>query len=89
MDNNFSNTKVKDSSAKLIFEDATLCAQFLREYLDIPLLKDVQPEDIEDVEERFAHMLTEKRNSDIVKRVRVRGEDSKGDKIPFYLIYKW
>ena len=43
------NKKVKDSGARLIFGDPILCAQFLRGYTDIELLKDVRPEDIEDV----------------------------------------
>ena len=40
------NTKLRDSSAKIIFKDPILCAQFLRDYVDIPILKDVEPEDI-------------------------------------------
>lgn len=75
------NTRFKDSSGKLIFKDPILCAQFLRDYLDIPLLKDVQPEDIEDETERFVHLFTEERNSDVVKRVRI-----KEGKTSFYLI---
>lgn len=78
------NTKTKDSSAKLIFDDPILCAQFLRDYIDIPLLKDVQPEDIEDVTERFVHMFTEERNSDVIKKVRVRS--NRINEIPFYFI---
>lgn len=73
MSKNVKNRKPKDSSAKMIFGDATLCAQFLRGYADIPILKDVRPEDIEDVTERYVHMFTEERDSDIVKRVRIRG----------------
>lgn len=73
------NTKYRDSSSKIIFEDPTLCAQFLRGYLDIPLLQDVQPEDIEDVTSRYVHLFTEERNSDVVKRVNIK-------KTPFYLI---
>ena len=75
------NTKLKNSSSKLIFQDPILCAQFLRDYVDIPLLKDVQPEDIEDETERFVNLFTEERNSDVVKRVKV----NKG-KTSFYLI---
>ncbi len=75
------NSKTRDSSGKLIFEDPILCAQFLRGYVDIPLLKDVQPEDIEDVTERYVHMFVEERNSDVVKKVHRKGEDT-----PFYLI---
>ena len=75
------NRKARDSSSKLIFENPILCAQFLRGYLDIPLLKEVQPEDIEDVSERYVHMFTEERNSDVVKKVHI-----KSDGTPFFLI---
>lgn len=53
----------------------------MRGYLNIPLLKEVQPEDIEDVSGRYVHMFTEERNSDVVKRVRI-----KNDGTPFFLI---
>ncbi len=79
--NTLSNTKPKDSSAKLIFGDSALCAQFLRGYVDIPLLKHVQAEDIEDVTVRFVHMFTEERNSDVVKKVRIKEQET-----PFYVI---
>lgn len=69
------NSKFRDSSSKIIFGNATLCAQFLRGYLDIPLLKDVKPEDIEDVSERFVPLFTEERNADTVKRVRIEGDE--------------
>lgn len=79
--NDLNNTQMKDSSSKLIFGDPILCAQFLRGYLDIPMLKEVQPEDIEDVTERFVHMFTEERNSDVIKKVHLK----KGD-MPFCFI---
>ncbi len=78
------NTRLRDNSAKIIFEDPILCAQFLRGYVDIPLLKDVQPEDIEDETERFVHLFTEERDSDVVKRIRLKNR--KNSEIPFYLI---
>ena len=62
------NTTFRDSSAKIIFKDPILCAQFLRDYVDIPILKDVEPEDIEDETDRFVHLFTEERDSDVVKR---------------------
>ena len=76
-----SNSKYRDSSSKIIFEDPILCAQFLRGYLDIPLLRDVRPEDIEDVSERYVHMFIEERDSDVVKRVRMRTNET-----PFFLV---
>lgn len=75
------DVKKINCSSKLIFKDPILCAQFLRDYVNIPMLKDVQPEDIEDETERFVHLFTEERNSDVVKRVRI-----KEGKTSFYLI---
>ena len=66
-----SNSKRHDSSSKLIFGNAELCSQFLRNYMDIPLLKNVRAEDIEDVTERYIPMFTEERDSDTVKRIRI------------------
>lgn len=65
------NSKPHDSSSKLIFGNAELCSQFLRNYLDMPILKNVRAEDIEDVTERYIPMFTEERNSDTVKRIKI------------------
>ena len=81
MTESISNSQVKDSSSKLIFSDPILCAQFLRGYVDIPLLKDVQPEDIEDVTSRYLHMFTEERNSDSVNRVKTKMNET-----PFFIV---
>lgn len=81
MSEGLNNSRHRDSSSKIIFEDPVLCAQFLRGYLDIPLLGDVQPEDIEDVSERYVHMFVEERDSDVVKKVRLKSTET-----PFYLI---
>lgn len=62
------NTKVRDNGAKLIFDDPVLCAEFLRGYVDIDLLKNVQPEDIS---ERFLPLWQEGRDSDSVKKIRL------------------
>lgn len=75
------NSQIRDSSSKIIFGDSHLCSQFLHGYVNIPLLKDVEPEDIEDVSKQYIHMFTEERNSDVVKKVRMKGNET-----PFYLI---
>lgn len=74
------NFKVADSNGKIIFEDNILCSQFLRDYIELPYLKDVQPEDIEDVSDQFVPLFSEERNADRVKRINVRKEN------PFFLI---
>lgn len=81
IDNEQNNSKQKDSSSKIIFGNAQLCAQFLRGYTEIPLLKNVQPEDIEDVSERYVRMFQEERNSDVVKKVRIKDSET-----PFFLV---
>ena len=69
------NKKVKDSGARLIFGDPILCARFLRGYTDIELLKDVRPEDIEDVTDRFISVWQEERDSDTVKKIRLKNQE--------------
>ena len=74
------NNKVADSSSKIIFEDNILCSQFLREYIDIPYLKHVEPENIEDITKEFVPLFASEREADRVKEIRISGE------IPIYLI---
>lgn len=74
------NTKLYDSSSKLIFEDNLLCSQFLRDYIDLAPLKDVRPEDIEDVSSQFVPLFEEERNADRVKKVTIKGNT------PYFLI---
>lgn len=74
------NSQAKDSGGKIIFGDNTLCSQFLRDYIPLPYLKDVHPEDIEDVSERFVPLFAEERNADRVKKVNIRGDK------PFFLV---
>ena len=73
------SSRARDSGAKEIFDNHTLCAQFLRDYVDVGLLKDVQPEDIEDISERFLELWQENRDSDSVKKIRLhRRPDTEG-----------
>lgn len=63
------NPRLRDSSSKIIFADNILSSQFLRDYADIEILRRIQPEDIEDVSERYVPLYSTERNSDTVKRV--------------------
>ncbi len=74
------NSKLADSSSKIIFEDNILCSQFLRDYIELPGFKDIRPEDIEDVSERYVPLYSEERNADRVKKVRIRNET------PYFLV---
>lgn len=80
------NSNVRDNSGKVIFSDAILCSQLLRGYTDIPLLKNVRPEDIEDVTERYVPLFLEERNSDVVKRVKLHQDTDNPDSLPLYLV---
>lgn len=81
------NQHNRDISSKSIFGNAVLCAQFLRDNVDMPLLKDVQPEDIEDVSERYYPYLGTEFNSDSVKRIRIldieKGKKAERTEPPF------
>ncbi len=59
------NSKAQDNGARLIFGNATLCSQLLRDYSGLEILKGVRAEDIEDVTERFLPMFTEERDADV------------------------
>ena len=70
------NSKTMDNGARLIFGNATLCSQLLRDYSGLEILRDVTAEDIEDVTERFLPMFTEERDADVVKKVHLpKGEE--------------
>ncbi|WP_010261352.1 Rpn family recombination-promoting nuclease/putative transposase [Treponema primitia] len=64
----------RDNSFKLILGNHQLFVEFLRDYLNIDLLKDVQPEDIEDMSERFLPLFQDNQDSDTVKRINLKGE---------------
>lgn len=74
------NSKVEDSSSKVIFDDNTLCAQFMMDYVDILKGIEIHPDNLEDVSERYVPLIAEERNSDIVKKVVIP------NKMPFYFI---
>lgn len=74
------NQHNRDISSKTIFDNTVLCAQFLRDNFDLPMLKDIQPGDIEDVSERYYPYLGTELNADSVKRIRIFGIDRETDK---------
>lgn len=65
------NTKYKDNAAKLVFGDPILCAQFLKDYVDREIFRNVTPDDIEDISERFLPLFQEGRDADTVKKIRL------------------
>ncbi|MCD8132269.1 MAG: Rpn family recombination-promoting nuclease/putative transposase [Clostridiales bacterium] len=77
---------MRDISSKRIFQDPVLCSQFLRDNMDIPEFKNVHPEDIEDVSERYHPFIGSEFQSDTVKRIRIRNADGSDKGEPVYLI---
>jgi len=73
-------TKARDNGFKMLFSDNRLVVDFLRDFIRIDALKDVKPEDVEDVTKRFVSMFVEQKDADTVKIICVNAEE------PFYLI---
>lgn len=76
------HSKMRDMNSKTIFHNPVLCAQFLRDNFDIPMLKEIQPEDIEDVSERYRTYLGIEFEADTVKKIWLKGKKV----IPLYII---
>jgi hypothetical protein len=66
--------KPKDNSFKSIFDNHELFAQFLRRFIPLDILKNVKPGDIEDMNERHLPLFQENRDSDTIKRVKLKGK---------------
>ncbi|MGN0436685.1 MAG: Rpn family recombination-promoting nuclease/putative transposase [Wujia sp.] len=75
------NGSVFNSNARQVFENPELCAQFLRDFSDLDIFRNVQPEDIIDETKRYQRYLGISFESDTVKRIRVAGND-----VPVYII---
>ena len=69
--NGVNNSHTKDNAAKIVFGDPVLCAQFLKGYTDIPLFKEIKPEDIENVSSHFLPLFQGSRDSDTVNKIRI------------------
>lgn len=74
----------RDVSNQEIFKNHVLCAQFLRDYSNCKALANVQPEDIEDISERFTSIMGTKVESDTVKRIRLK--DPNGEEKEIYAV---
>ncbi|MBQ9233492.1 MAG: Rpn family recombination-promoting nuclease/putative transposase [Lachnospiraceae bacterium] len=73
MDENINKGHIKDVNNRMIFKNHILCAQFLRDYSDIEILKDVMPEDIIDDTQKYHAYLGVEFEDDTVKRIRING----------------
>lgn len=78
-----SKGQIRDLNSRTVFKEPILCAQFLRDYTGISLLKNVQPDDIEDVSEKYQAYLGIAFETDTVTKVRIRGKE---DAAPIFLV---
>lgn len=69
------NSNIRDVNAKRIFENSELCAQFLRDYVDIPYFKNITAGDIEDVTARFMTYFGVEYDADVIKKVNIKIND--------------
>ena len=72
----FSRWPIRDLNSRVIFEDPKLCSQFLRDNTDISLLKNVRPEDIEDVTKKYQPFLGTSFESDTVNKIQTHDHDN-------------
>jgi len=72
--------QTKDAGFKTVLGNHELFAQFLRDFIKIDMLRDVKPEDIEDITERFVAMGIDSKEGDTVKKIRVTVEE------PFFIV---
>lgn len=68
---NMTSRQIRDVSNRDILKDPVLCLQFLKDYVDGDLFKDIRPEDIEDESEKYQAYLGVEFETDTVKKIRM------------------
>ena len=74
----------RDVSNQDLFKNHVLCAQFLRNYSGCKVLENVQPEDIEDISERFTSIMGTKVEGDTIKRIHLK--NASGQELELYAV---
>ncbi len=72
-------THTRDANSRTIFHNRKLTCQFLRDYTGLSIFENLQPEDIEDVTERYQAFLGVPFEADAVKKVRIRGREGESE----------
>jgi len=73
-----------DIRSKTIFKNPVLCCQFLKDYVNHPLMKGIRPEDIEDYTDRFVSYFGVEFEADTVKKIHIH--DEKGNETEIFLL---
>lgn len=66
---------IKDNGFKKIFGDKQLFCEFIKSFINIEILKDIKPSDVEDISGRFINIYKENIDSDTVKKVKLKNEE--------------
>jgi hypothetical protein len=67
--------KIKDNIFKTVFDEPRLFVEFLKNFVPIDILKDITPDDIEDITPRHLPLFSENKDSDTVKRINFKGDN--------------
>ena len=73
-----------DIQSKTIFKNPLLCSQFLRNYVNHPMMKNIRPEDIEDYTDHFISYFGVEYEADTVKKIHIR--DETGKEFEFFMV---
>ncbi|MCL2361834.1 MAG: hypothetical protein FWC73_08495 [Defluviitaleaceae bacterium] len=63
--------KAKDNSIKAIPDEPELFADFIRNFIPIDILKNIDPSNTEDVTERLLSLVSEQKDGDTIKRIQL------------------
>ena len=66
---------IKDNIFKTVFGEPKLFVEFLTNFIPIDILKNLSPDQIEDISERYLPLFSDNKDSDTVKRVNLNGEN--------------
>jgi len=61
-----------DIKSKTVLDNPLLCCQFLRNYVNHPMVRNIRPEDIEDYTDRFKSYFGVEFEADTVKKIHIR-----------------
>ena len=81
-----SKGEIPDVNNRMVLKDPILCLQYLQDYVDATLFKNVKPEDIEDMTEKYQAYLGISFESDTVKKIHIRDLSDQDDCGMIYFI---
>jgi hypothetical protein len=67
--------KIKDNIFKTVFGEPRLFVEFLENFIPIDILKNISPDDIDDISGRYIPLFSDNKDSDTVKRINLNGEN--------------